>query len=70
MPVEIPPAFLGYATRSDEFRAWLGTLPRLLRDLLDEWQLGVDGLDLANDSGGCTCLVITRAILPLVNTRQ
>ena len=43
MPVEIPPAFLGYATRGDEWRIWMEALPGLLRDLLPEWALVVDG---------------------------
>ena len=43
MSVAIPETFLAKAGLSDAWRAWLDTLPRLLRDLLDEWDLRVDG---------------------------
>ncbi|WP_432890799.1 aminoglycoside phosphotransferase family protein [Kribbella sp. CA-245084] len=43
MPVEIPPGLLAVATRGQDWAEWLDRLPRLLRDLLDEWSLRVDG---------------------------
>jgi streptomycin 6-kinase len=43
-PVLVPPAgFLAYAARGPEWAEFLDRLPALVRDLLAEWQLAVDG---------------------------
>lgn len=43
LPFDLPPGLLGHATIGPAWSAWLDRLPRLLRDLLEEWQLTVDG---------------------------
>jgi streptomycin 6-kinase len=43
LPFDLPPGLLGQATIGPAWSAWLDRLPRLLRDLLEEWQLTVDG---------------------------
>ncbi|MET9275900.1 aminoglycoside phosphotransferase family protein [Kribbella sp. NPDC003557] len=43
MPVEIPAGLLVVASRGQDWADWLDRLPRLVRELLDEWQLRVDG---------------------------
>ncbi|MER7244981.1 aminoglycoside phosphotransferase family protein [Kribbella sp. NPDC000426] len=43
MPVQIPAGLLAVATRGQDWADWLDRLPRLLRDLLGEWSLQVDG---------------------------
>ncbi|KAA1398305.1 aminoglycoside resistance protein [Aeromicrobium ginsengisoli] len=43
MPFDLPPAFLAAASRSPEWAAWVDGVPRTVRDLLDEWDLVVDG---------------------------
>ncbi|MEV0800152.1 aminoglycoside phosphotransferase family protein [Kribbella sp. NPDC050281] len=43
MPVEIPAGLLVVASRGQDWADWLDRLPRLTRELLDEWQLRVDG---------------------------
>ncbi|VXB09514.1 aminoglycoside phosphotransferase family protein [Aeromicrobium sp. 9AM] len=42
LPFDLPPAFLA-AARSPEWAAWVDGVPRTVRDLLDEWDLVVDG---------------------------
>ena len=42
MPVEIPADFLVVASRGQDWADWLDRLPRLTRELLDEWRLTVD----------------------------
>ena len=49
MPVEIPAAFLAKAARSDDWADWMQALPRLVRDLLGEWALVVDGPPVHGD---------------------
>ena len=39
----IPPTLQEYAGRGPEWAAWLDRLPRLVRELLDEWSLALDG---------------------------
>jgi streptomycin 6-kinase len=39
----IPPRFRAFAGRGEDWAAWLDELPRLTRDLLDEWDLRTDG---------------------------
>lgn len=46
MPVELPElpaAFLGRADRSADEASWLARLPRLIGDLVQDWELRVDG---------------------------
>jgi streptomycin 6-kinase len=43
VPVEIPEGLLVVASRGADWAGWLDRLPRLTRDLLDEWELRVDG---------------------------
>jgi streptomycin 6-kinase len=42
-PVELPTAFLSNRRRSDDWAAWLDVLPRLIRDVLDQWSLTPSG---------------------------
>jgi streptomycin 6-kinase len=57
VPVEIPAAFLEVASRGPDWAAWLDRLPRLTRDLLDEWNLRVDG---SAQYGNCALVVPVR----------
>ncbi|MEU0089050.1 aminoglycoside phosphotransferase family protein [Kribbella sp. NPDC006257] len=57
MPVEIPAEFLEVASRGPDWAAWLDRLPRLTRDLLDEWNLRVDG---SAQYGNCALVVPVR----------
>ncbi|MCL2543571.1 MAG: aminoglycoside phosphotransferase family protein [Nocardioidaceae bacterium] len=50
----IPPGLQAYAGRGPEWAAWLERLPGLLRDLLAEWELTVDG----DSRHGNTALVL------------
>ena len=43
LPFDLPQGLLGQAAIGPAWSAWLDRLPRLLRDLLDEWELTVDG---------------------------
>ncbi len=43
MPVELPPAYLASAAGDDARDRWLAGLPRLIEQLLEEWQLRPDG---------------------------
>jgi streptomycin 6-kinase len=54
VPVEIPSGFLVVASRGQDWADWLDRLPRLTRDLLDEWQLRVDGTP---SYGNCALVV-------------
>lgn len=42
-PFDLPPGFLAHAARGERWAAWIADVPRLLRDLLEEWGLAVDG---------------------------
>ena len=46
LPFDLPQGLLGQAAVGPAWSAWLDRLPRLLRDLLDEWALAVDGAPL------------------------
>ncbi|HZJ06059.1 MAG TPA: aminoglycoside phosphotransferase family protein [Nocardioidaceae bacterium] len=59
IPFEVPPAFAAFASRSDEWASWLADLPRLVRDVVGEWELTYDGLPL---HGSCAL------ILPVLTT--
>ncbi len=39
----IPPGLLAYAARGDEWAAWLDALPRLVADVMTDWDLTNDG---------------------------
>ena len=41
--VSIPPTMLAYAQRGPSWADWLDALPRSVDDVLDEWELTVDG---------------------------
>ena len=43
LPFDLPRGLLGQAALGPAWSAWLDRLPRLLRDLIDEWELTVDG---------------------------
>ena len=43
MPVDIPEGLLVVGSRGPDWAAWLDRLPKLTRELLDEWDLRVDG---------------------------
>jgi streptomycin 6-kinase len=57
VPVEIPAGFLEVGSRGPDWAAWLDKLPRLTRDLLDEWKLRVDG---SAAYGNCALVVPVR----------
>ena len=54
LPFDLPPTFLAAALRSPEWAAWVDGVPRIVRDLLDEWDLAVDG----EPTHGWTSLVL------------
>jgi streptomycin 6-kinase len=54
VPVEIPADFLVVASRGQDWADWLDRLPRLTRELLDEWELRVDG---STSYGNCALVV-------------
>ena len=54
MPVEIPAGLLLVASRGQDWADWLDRLPRLTQDLLNEWDLRVDGTALY---GNCALVV-------------
>ena len=41
--IELPDGVLGMARRGADWARWVDALPTLVRDLLDGWDLGVDG---------------------------
>jgi streptomycin 6-kinase len=43
LPFEIPAGLLGFRDRDAGWGSWLEALPRLVRDVVDEWQLSYDG---------------------------
>ena len=55
--VELPAGVLAMAARGDAWAAWVDTLPRVLRDLVEEWQLTVDG---RAGNGHCSVVVPVR----------
>ncbi|MFK4086407.1 aminoglycoside phosphotransferase family protein [Kribbella sp. NPDC020789] len=56
-PADIPAGLLAVASRGQDWADWLDRLPRLTRELLDEWQLRVDG---ASAHGECALVVPVR----------
>ena len=57
LPFEIPPTFRAYAARGEGFAAFLDRLPRLVSELVEEWQLAHDG---AAWHGRCALVVPVR----------
>lgn len=55
--VELPDAFLAQAHPDDSWRPWLDALPRLIREVLDEWRLVPDG---TVGAGACAAVVPVR----------
>ncbi|MFC7493507.1 MULTISPECIES: aminoglycoside phosphotransferase family protein [unclassified Nocardioides] len=53
MSITLPETFMAYAARGSDFADWLDRLPGLLRDLLEEWELTVDG-----EAGHGQCAVV------------
>ena len=43
LPFDLPPTFLAHADRDEQWAAWVDEVPRMVRDLIDEWHLVVDG---------------------------
>jgi streptomycin 6-kinase len=43
LPFDIPAAFLAHADRGEDWAAWFDGLPALVRVILDEWGLTLDG---------------------------
>lgn len=54
LPFDLPQAFLAHAVRDEAWAAWVDQVPRLVRDLIDEWELSVDG----DPMHGHTALVV------------
>ena len=54
MTIRLPDGVLGMAGRDAEWGAWVGLLPRRVAEVLDEWELEVDGLLMH----GYTALVV------------
>jgi streptomycin 6-kinase len=55
--VTLPPGVLAFADRGPDWAAFVDRLPRLLRDLTEEWQLEVDG---EASHGYCSLVVPVR----------
>jgi streptomycin 6-kinase len=54
LPFDLPASFAARGAHDDGWAAWLGTLPRTVRDLLDGWELSPDGAPMH----GTTALVV------------
>ena len=57
LPFEIPPAFASFASRSGDWATWLTDLPRLVGDVVNEWELTYDGAPM---HGYCALVVPVR----------
>lgn len=57
LPFDIPPAFLAFADRGATWPVWLEALPRLVREIVDEWELTFDGPPM---HGYCALVVPVR----------
>ena len=57
LPFEIPPGLRGFADRGEEWARWLDALPRLVRDVVSEWELTYDGAAMHGD---CALVVPVR----------
>lgn len=57
IPFEIPPALLEFGDRDESWVPWLVALPRLVRDVVEEWELSYDGAPM---HGFCALVVPVR----------
>lgn len=57
LPLGIPPTFLAFTGRDETWAAWLEALPRLVRDVVDDWELTFDGPPM---HGYCALVVPVR----------
>ena len=57
LPFEIPPGLRAFSERSADWTVWLDALPRLVRDIVAEWELTYDGLPV---HGFCALVVPVR----------
>jgi streptomycin 6-kinase len=57
VPFEIPAGLLAFADRDDSWSRWLAELPRLVRGVLEEWELTYDGAPM---HGSCALVVPVR----------
>ena len=48
--ISLPAAFVGRADRGPEWARWLQALPRLMADVLAEWQLEPDGEPMTGET--------------------
>jgi streptomycin 6-kinase len=46
LPFDLPAGFLAHAGRGEEWASWIDRVPRIVRDLLDEWGLAPDGVPM------------------------
>lgn len=51
LPFELPSTFLSHAERDEQWAVWIADVPRRTRELLDEWQLTVDGSPMHGFTG-------------------
>ena len=54
LPFDLPAGFTAHAARGEQWAAWVDGVPRLVRGLLDEWDLTPDGAPMH----GHTALVV------------
>ena len=54
LPFDLPPGLLAFAERGEAWASWLAALPRLVRDVAEEWELAFDGAPMH----GCCALVV------------
>lgn len=57
IPFDVPAGLLAFADRGQTWPAWLDALPRLVRDVVEEWQLSYDGAPM---HGFCALVVPVR----------
>jgi len=57
LPFDLPPGLLAFGDRDDTWQPWLAALPRLVRDVVEEWQLAYDGAPM---HGQCALVVPVR----------
>lgn len=57
LPFDLPAGLLAFESRGDTWPQWLDALPRLVRDVVTEWELTYDGAPL---HGNCALVVPVR----------
>ena len=57
IPFDIPAGLLAFGDRDETWATWLAELPRLVRDVVDEWELTYDGAPM---HGYCALVVPVR----------